>query len=185
MNDFLTSLRLFLLSIVVCSVAYPAVMGGFAALTAPESRQGSLVRNSEGEIVGSRLLAQNFSRPEYFWPRPSACDYNAGGAAGSNWSPTNSKITVRAEEIIGRLQPGVGQPVPADLVSASGSGLDPHVTLAAAMLQASRVAAARNLLIDELKTLVREHSDSATLAVFGDPVVNVLELNLALEELEH
>jgi K+-transporting ATPase ATPase C chain len=182
MSDLTTSLRLFLLSLVVCSAAYPAVMLGFAAVAAPDARQGSLIRSADGTIVGSRLLAQNFTRPEYFWPRPSACDYNASATAGSNLSPTNPKITDRAVEIIARLQPAEGQLVPTDLVVASGGGMDPHITLSAALFQAPRVAAARDVSEDHVRDLVHRHIDSPTLTAFGgEPIVNVLELNLALD----
>jgi K+-transporting ATPase ATPase C chain len=182
MSDFITSLRLFVLSIVVCSAGYSAVMLAFASVVAPKARQGSLIQNDDGTIVGSRLIAQKFTRPEYFWPRPSACDYNASGTAGSNLSPTNPRITDRAKEIIGQLQPGEGQLVPADLVTASGGGMDPHITLAAARFQVPRVATARNLTIDQVQELVDRHTDAPTLAALGgQPIVNVLELNLALD----
>lgn len=185
MSDFILSLRLFVLSIVVCSAAYPALMLGFASVAAPEARQGNLIRSEDGKIVGSRLIAQKFTRPEYFWPRPSACDYNASATAGSNLSPTNTKITDRAKEIIGQLKPAEGQLVPADLVTASGGGMDPHITLSAAVFQIPRVAAAHNLSADRLEELVREHTDSPTLAAFGgEQIVNVLELNLALDDLK-
>jgi len=173
-----------LLSILVCSVAYPAVILGFAALAAPESRQGSLVRRSDETIIGSRLLAQNFARPDYFWPRPSACDYNASATGGSNLSPTNPVLADKARQVIGELRPAAGQLVPADLVSASGSGMDPHISLAAAMYQVPRVADARNVRPEQVEELVRQHIDSPTIvALGGEPIVNVLELNLALDYL--
>jgi K+-transporting ATPase ATPase C chain len=182
MSDIIASLRLFVLSIVVCSAAYSALVLGVAAVVAPDARHGSLVRSPDGTIVGSRLLAQDFARPEYFWPRPSACGYNASAAGGSNLSPTNPKITDRAKEIIGRLEPAKGQLVPADVVSASGSGMDPHISLSAAMFQVPRVAAARNLSADRMKEIVDQYADSPTLAALGaEPNVNVLELNLALD----
>ena len=184
MRDVITSLRLFLLSLLVCSVAYPAAILGFAALAAPQSRQGSLVRSSDGTIIGSRLLAQDFARPDYFWPRPSACDYNASATGGSNLSPTNPLLTEKARQIIGELKPDSGQLVPADLVSASGSGMDPHISLAAAMFQVPRVADARNLRPEQVEELVRQQADSpAMVALGGEPVVNVLELNVALDQL--
>jgi K+-transporting ATPase ATPase C chain len=184
MNDFITSLRLFILSIVVCSAGYSAVMLAFASVVVPEKRQGSLIRKEDGTIVGSRLIAQKFTRPEYFWPRPSACDYNASATAGSNLSPTNPKITDRAKEIIGQLQPGEGQLVPADLVLASGGGMDPHISLSAAQFQVPRVAAARSLSAEKVTELVNLSTDSPTLAALGgEPIVNVLELNLALDDL--
>jgi K+-transporting ATPase ATPase C chain len=176
-------MRLFFLSIFVCSVAYPAVMLGFAAVAAPEKRQGSLVKKEDGTIVGSRLLAQKFTRPEYFWPRPSACDYNASATAGSNLSPTNAKLTDRAKEIIGQLKPAPSQLVPADLVAASGGGMDPHISLAGAMLQVPRVASARGMSEETVTKLVHEHTDGPTLAAFGGgPIVNVLELNVSLDQ---
>jgi potassium-transporting ATPase KdpC subunit len=183
MRDAITSTRLFVLSILGCSVVYPAVILGFAALVAPEARQGSLVKGSDGTVIGSRLLAQKFTRPEYFWPRPSACEYNASAAGGSNLSPTNPLLTDKARQIIGQLRLDKGQLVPADLVSASGSGMDPHISLAAAMFQVARVADAWNLPPEQVKELVRQHIDSPTLVVLGgEPIVNVLELNLALDQ---
>jgi K+-transporting ATPase ATPase C chain len=182
MSDIMTSMRLFAFSLIVCSVAYPAVMLGFAKVTAPEKAQGSLIRNVQGTIVGSRLLAQNFTKPEYFWPRPSAVDYNASATGGSNLSPTNPKLTEKAREIIDRLKPEADQRVPADLVSASGSGMDPHISLSAALFQVPRVASARQLSADHVQGLVNQHLDSPTLEAFGgEPIVNVLELNLTLD----
>ncbi len=140
--------------------------------------------SSDGTIVGSRLLAQGFARPDYFWPRPSACDYNASATGGSNLTPTNPLLTEKARQIIGELKPDSGQLVPADLVSASGSGMDPHISLAAAMFQMPRVAEARNVRPELVQELVRQQADSPTmLAVGGEPIVNVLELNLALDRL--
>lgn len=185
MPNLIASIRLTVLSLVVCAAAYPALVLGFAAVAAPEARQGSLIRRADGTLVGSRLLAQEFTRPEYFWPRPSACGYNASATGGSNLSPTNPRITERAKEIIQRLQPGKGQLVPAELVTASGGGMDPHLTLAAALFQAPRVAAARNVPTAEIEQLIRSHTDSPTLAALGgESLVNVLELNLALDRKE-
>lgn len=182
MNDLITSIRLMGLSLLVCSIIYPAVVLGFAAVAAPEKREGSLIRNDQGRIVGSRLIAQGFTRPEYFWPRPSAVNYDASATGGSNFSPTNPKITDRAKEIIGRLEPAEGQLVPADLVLASGGGMDPHITLAAALFQAPRVARARHMPEQHVEELIRRHAAAPTLqALGGQPLVNVLELNLALD----
>jgi K+-transporting ATPase ATPase C chain len=182
MNDILHSLRLFTLSLAVCSGVYPIAVAFFADMAAPEAALGSLIHDKNGKIVGSRLLAQKFTRPEYFWPRPSACDYNASATGGSNLSPTNSKLTARAREIIERLQLEAGQSVPADLVSASGSGMDPHITRGAALLQAARVAQARGLPVEQVERLVDAHRDAPALTrLGGEPVINVLELNLALD----
>jgi K+-transporting ATPase ATPase C chain len=175
---------MFVLSILVCSAAYPAVMLGFAAVAAPDSREGSLIRRENGTIVGSRLLAQEFTRAEYFWPRPSACAYNASATGGSNLSPTNPKLTERAQEIIARLAPPRNEAVPADLVTASGGGMDPHITLAAAKMQAQRVATARQMSAEDVTRLIHEHADAPTLvALGGEPIVNVLELNVALDQM--
>lgn len=183
MSAWITALRLVLLSIAVCCVAYPAAVLGFAAVATPETRQGSLLRDERGAIVGSRLIAQDFTRAEYFWPRPSAVNFDASATGGSNLSPTNPALTDRAREIVDRLEPKNDQLVPVDLVSASGSGLDPHITLSAALLQVPRVAAARNLPEDRVEQLVNEYVDSAALtALGGERLVNVLELNLALDQ---
>jgi K+-transporting ATPase ATPase C chain len=183
-DNLTTSLRLSLLTVVTCSVLYPAAILGFAAATVPEKRQGSLIRNEAGDVVGSRLLAQEFTRPGYFWPRPSAADYNAAGAGGSNLSPANPKLAERAAAIVARLNPPSQQRVPADLLAESGSGLDPHITLAAAMLQAPRIAQARGLSEETVRDLVRRLADSPSpAAVGGWSLVNVLELNLALDRL--
>ena len=185
MSEFITSLRLFVLSLVVCSAVYPAAVLGLAAVAAPEARQGSLIRDKNGVVVGSRLLAQGFGRAEYFWPRPSACDYDGGAACGSNLSPTNPELTEKARAIIERLQPQEGLLVPADLVSASGSGMDPHITISAALFQLPRVASARGLPVESVERLVRESIESPSLSLLGgEPVVNVLRLNLALDEME-
>lgn len=188
MNDVITSLRLFMLSVVVCCIAYPAAILGFAAVAAPEQRAGSLIRDDAGAVIGSRLIAQSFTRPEYFWPRPSAVDYNASATGGSNLSPTNPLLTERAAGIIDRLHAAAGDgelEAPADLVAASGSGLDPHITAAAALFQVPRVAQARGLSAEVVRTLVHQYADSTTLAAFGgEPLVNVLELNIALDNLQ-
>jgi K+-transporting ATPase ATPase C chain len=183
MSDFKTSLRLVVFSLVVCSVAYPAAILGFAALAAPDARQGSLIRDEDGTVIGSRLLAQDFTRPDYFWPRPSAVAYDASATGGSNLSPTNPALTENARAVIERLKPSEGQRVPADLVSASGSGMDPHITLSAALFQAPRVASARNLPVEKVEQRVRDSAETGILATIGgEPLVNVLLLNRALDE---
>lgn len=182
MADLLTSCRLCVLTLVVCSGAYPAAVLLFAELAAPESRHGSLLRDAHGTVRGSRLLAQKFTRPEYFHPRPSACDYDAAAAAGSNLSPTNPALADRASKIIAAEGADSTAKVPADLVLASGSGLDPHLTLAAALYQVPRVARARALPEEEVRALVLEHAETSVPTVLGGTsLVNVLELNLALD----
>lgn len=185
MNDFITSLRLAVVSLVICSGVYPLIILGIATAVAPKQATGSLVYDADGHVVGSRLIAQSFTRPEYFWPRPSAVEYNASATGGSNLSPANPKITDRATDIIERLQPIDGQRVPADMVLASGSGMDPHITLSATLFQAERVAVARNMPIARVEELIRIAIDSPEIAALGgEPLINVLELNLALDR-EH
>ena len=180
----MTTLRLILLSIALCGFAYTSAIFGFARIANPEQASGSLVRNTDGKIIGSRLIAQAFASDRYFHPRPSACDYNASAAAGSNLSPLNPKLAVRAAAILSVHGASADNPIPADLVTASGSGLDPDITEAAARYQASRIARARQLdpaivmkIIDQIKRPL--------MGKFGGPVlVNVLELNLALDALQ-
>jgi len=177
------TLRLICASIVLCGFAYTAVIHGFARIANPDQASGSLVKSSEGRIIGSRLVAQAFTSDRYFHPRPSACDFNARAAEGSNLSPTHPKLAERASAIIATYQVAAGNPIPADLVTASGSGLDPDITEVAARYQVARVAKARQLdpaialkAIDETKRPL--------MGQFGGPaLVNVLELNLALDQM--
>jgi K+-transporting ATPase ATPase C chain len=182
MNEILTAVRLWILTLVACCVAYPLVVWGFAQAVVSDQAQGSLIVDDAGTVVGSRLLAQSFSAPEYFWPRPSAVDFNASGAGGSNLSPTNPLLTERATEIRDRYALADGEPIAADLVAASGSGLDPHVTLSAAKQQIPRIAQARGLTEEVVLAAAMEATDSPTLESFGEtPLVNVLLANLALD----
>jgi potassium-transporting ATPase KdpC subunit len=182
MKDLLTSLRLVILSILICCVLYPAAILAFGRIVVPWKADGSMLTNDQGRILGSAKIAQKFTRPEYFWPRPSAVDYNAGAAGGSNLSPTNPKLKERAKGIIERYDLKEGERIPADLVSASGSGVDPHITLEAARFQLPRVAAARGLSEDKIEVLILENTEAPALRILGgQPVVNVLRLNLALD----
>lgn len=182
MKDMLTTLRLVMLSLIVCCVLYPAVLLAFGQLVVPWRANGSLMRHDNGTLLGSAQLAQAFTQPRYFWPRPSAVDYDASATGGSNLSPTNPLLTQRAAALIGRYDLQKGQHIPADLVAASGSGMDPHITIEAARFQAPRVASARHLPLDRVYQLIAQHTDVPTLRVFGgEPVVNVLKLNVALD----
>jgi K+-transporting ATPase ATPase C chain len=182
LTEILRSLRLVALTIAVCVVAYPLAVLAVAAVVAPEARMGSLVHAADGHVVGSRLIAQGFSSRQYFWSRPSACDYNASGAAGSNLSPTNPAITERAKVALVKLDATADHPVAADLVTTSGGGLDPHITLAAAENQIPRVAKARGMSETTVGELVARHAANLPLSTgSGTKLVNVLELNLALD----
>jgi K+-transporting ATPase ATPase C chain len=181
LTELLTALRLIGLTILICAVAYPLGVLAFAAVAAPDARMGSLLTDSEGRVVGSRLVAQSFAQTEYFWPRPSAVDYNAAAAGGSNLSPANPAIRERAEEIVSRLTLPPGAAVPADLVTASGAGLDPHISYAGAIAQTPRVADARGISENEVVRVIEDVAESIPLTADNAKIVNVLELNLALD----
>jgi len=146
MNYILPSLRLWIVSFLVCVVGYTALMLAFAQTVAPYRANGSIIEVG-GKAVGSELIAQDFTSPRYIWPRPSAPGYDAMAAAGSNKSPTSPDLTKRAIETIARYGATPDNPIPADLVAASGGGLDPHISREGALYQAGRVAAARGSLL--------------------------------------
>jgi potassium-transporting ATPase KdpC subunit len=168
----MTTFRLILTSIVFCGVFHTFNVLSFADGFAPEKAAGSLVTDARGKIVGSRLIAQAFTSERYFHPRPSACGYDASAAAGSNLSPTNSVLTERAKSIIAANGANKAHPIPADLVTASGSGLDPDISRESAVFQAARVASARGISKENVDALLP-----------ADPIVNVLELNLSLDRM--
>lgn len=180
------ALVVFLALTVLTGVAYPLALTGVAQVVFPERADGSLIKR-DGQTVGSRLLGRQFSSPRYFHPRPSAAGdgYDAMASSASNLGPTNeeflSEVRKRVAEY--RRENGLarGAEVPADAVTASGSGLDPHISPANAHIQAARVARARGLGLDEVLALVDEHTDGRSLGFLGEPGVNVLELNLALD----
>jgi K+-transporting ATPase ATPase C chain len=168
---------------VITGVAYPLIVTGIAQMAFNDQANGSLVEK-DGKVLGSSLIGQPFSGPKYFWSRPSATSpmpYNGAASSGSNQGPTNPALKDAVAERIKAL--GGKTPVPADLVTASGSGLDPHISPAAAEYQIERVAKARNLAEDKLRALVAQHTEGRQLGILGEPRVNVLELNLALDTL--
>lgn len=181
LTDLVTSLRIAVASIAVCVIGYGGFMLGTASLVAPDARLGQLIE-VEGRIVGSRQVAQAFARPEYIWPRPSAVDYAADATGGSNLSPANPAIRERAEPLLAALGATPENPAPSELVLASGSGLDPHITEAAALFQASRVAHARGVAPKVILEAIENHASPIGP---GDParIVNVLLLNIELDRI--
>jgi K+-transporting ATPase ATPase C chain len=182
------AVTLFAALTVLTGVVYPLAVTGVGQLLFPQAANGSIV-TVNGKAVGSALIGQQFSSPGYFWGRPSATgpySNNAAVSSGSNLGPLNPALTdaVKARiEALKAADPGNDKPVPVDLVTASGSGLDPDISLAAAYYQVTRVAKARNLQAGQVRALVEQHADHPWLGIFGEPRVNVLALNLALETL--
>ena len=167
-------------------VGYPLVVTGIGQLAFPDQAEGSLIRDAKGQVVGSALIAQNFTRPEYLHPRPSAAGsdgYDASGSSGSNLGPLNPDLAKRVAESAKSLQGEGAEAVPADAVTTSGSGLDPDISPANAHRQAARVAAARGVPVGEVERVIAAHMTGAWLGVFGQPRVNVLQTNLALDAL--
>jgi potassium-transporting ATPase KdpC subunit len=183
MHSVITSLRITLVTIAVCVVGYTGVILGIAQLVAPNSANGSLIVGATGMLIGSGLIAQKFTEPGYFWPRPSAVDYNAAGAGGSNKSPTSTDLSERVVALVAQYGATSENPLPPELGAASGSGLDPHISEHAALYQVPRVANARQIDPAQLETLVRAHAFAPGRFLTSERVVNVLELNLALDSL--
>lgn len=175
------SIRALLVLTLITGVAYPLLVTGIARVAFKDRANGSLILR-DGKVIGSRLIGQPFSDPKYFWMRPSATSpmpYNGTSSSGSNQGPTNPALKEAVESRIKDL--GGRTPVPADLVTASGSGLDPHISPAAAEYQVARISKARGIQEDRLRELVQKYTEGRQLGVLGEPRVNVLELNLALD----
>ncbi|MFZ4767221.1 MAG: K(+)-transporting ATPase subunit C [Roseimicrobium sp.] len=177
------------LAVVTCG-AYPLLVTGIAQTAFKKQASGSLITDKDGKVVGSALLGQNFAAGHYFHPRPSAAGagYDAAGSSGSNLGPTSQKLHDAIKERIAayraenRLKDT--EAIPADAVTASGSGLDPHISVRNAELQTARVAQTRNLSVEKVKELLKANTDKPDLGIFGDARVNVLRLNLALDTLK-
>ncbi|GAA2580211.1 MULTISPECIES: K(+)-transporting ATPase subunit C [Micrococcales] len=187
--------RALLLFTVVLGIGYTLLITAVGQLAFPAQANGSLVRNAEGEVVGSSLIGQNFTAadgeplPEYFQPRPSAAGdgYDGGASSGSNWGPENEDLIAAIEERKAQIAEFNGvspDEIPADAVTASSSGLDPHISPQYAQLQVQRVSDARGLTVDQVQGILDEHAQGRDLGYLGEPTVNVVELNLALDQLE-
>ena len=171
---------------VLCGVLYPLAITGLAQVAFPRQANGSLIVEG-GRVVGSHLIGQPFDDPKYFWGRLSATSpfpYNAASSSGSNLAPTNQALIDAAKQRVTALwnvDPGNAASIPVDLVTASGSGLDPHISVAAALYQAPRVARVRRMPEEAVRRLIARHTEGRQFALLGEPRVNVLELNLDLD----
>ena len=183
-RQLVPALVAFLVFTALTGLAYPLVVTGVAQVAFPNRADGSLIER-DGEVVGSRLIGQSFAGRRYFLPRPSAAGegYDAMSSSASNLGPTNEDLLAAVEERREAYRATNGAEAPIDALTASGSGLDPHISPENAALQAPRVAEARGLALADVLALVREHTDDRSLGFLGEPGVNVLELNLALDGL--
>ncbi len=192
MTDTLHTVRTAVVTLLLLAlftgVAFPLVTFAGAQLVAPDGAGGSLVRDAGGNVVGSSLIGQRFESPKYFWGRPSAVGYDAGTSGGSNYGPTSADLRAEVEARAATVREAhglaAGAPVPAELVTASASGLDPHISPETARFQVERVATARGLAVEAVRDLVEAQVEGRTLGVLGEARVNVLMLNLALDELD-
>jgi K+-transporting ATPase ATPase C chain len=173
------------ITILLFGFGYHAVIWAIGRSVFPAQAEGSLIRRADGTIIGSRLIAQKFTKPEYFHPRPSAVDYNAASTGGSNYGPSNPDHLKAVRERLDGVMKDEGataSQVPSEMVTAGGGGLDPHIPPDAARLQAPRVAQARHVDVARVLDLVASHTEPPALGIFGRARINVLELNLALDD---
>jgi K+-transporting ATPase ATPase C chain len=185
MKDIKPAILMFVAFTIICGGIYPAVVTGIASVAFPKQAAGSLITGKTGKSVGSSLIGQPFSEPKYFWPRPSAATdfgYNPMGSSGSNLGPTNPDYLKSVDDRVKALHDsGISGNVPADLVQASASGLDPDISLEAAKVQIPRVAKARGMSEKAVQKLVSAQTEERQLGFLGEPRVNVLLVNLALD----
>ncbi len=185
LSELRPAILMTLILTVITGILYPLAMTGLAQLVFPHQANGSLIVHGD-QVIGSELIGQNFAGDGYFHPRPSAAGangYDAGASSGSNLGPNDASLQKRVGDAAQQLaSENPGAKIPADLVTTSGSGLDPHISPAAAELQVARVAKARKLPEDKVREILRAHVEGRQYGILGDPRVNVLELNLALDE---
>ena len=185
-KELIVALRFTLITTVFFGLLYPLGVTGLSKMLFPKQAAGSLIEKN-GRVVGSSLIGQSFSSEKYFHPRPSFAGngYDAGASSASNLAPTNQLLIDRVKSDVAKLrQENPGVPIPADIVTSSGSGLDPEISPAAAEFQIPRVAKARGLSVELVKVLVARHTQARTWGIFGEPRVNVLGLNLDLDSLK-
>jgi potassium-transporting ATPase KdpC subunit len=186
-QQIIPGLRIKLFMTLLLGIVYPLAITGICQVVFPHQANGSLVR-AGGRVIGSELIGQNFTRPEYFQPRPSAAGtdgYDATASSGSNYGPTNKKLIDRVKGAVEKFRkdnPGYTEPIPADLLMTSASGLDPHISPAAAQAQAARIAGARGVARDRVSQLIAQLTEAPDLGILGEARVNVLRLNMALDE---
>ena len=185
MKNLLTAILFTIVTTILFGLIYPLALTGIAQVTFPDKANGQLIKRPDGTIIGSRIIGQPFKGPGYFHSRPSAAGaagYDAGASSGSNLGPTSQKLIERIKADAERIQAeNPTQPVPVDLVTTSGSGLDPHISPAAAEFQVLRVARERGMSDSEVRQIVAAHTEGRTFGLLGEPRVNVLELNLDLD----
>lgn len=184
-KNLITAILMTIVTTVLLGVVYPLAVTGLAQVIFPDKANGQLIKRADGTVTGSRLIGQPFASPGYFRSRPSAAGaagYDAGASSGSNLGPTNQKLVDRVKADVEKAQAeNPGKPVPVDLVTTSGSGLDPHISPAAAEFQVPRVARARGTNEEEIRRIVALHTEGRQFGFLGESVVNVLELNLDLD----
>jgi K+-transporting ATPase ATPase C chain len=184
MKNLITAILMTIITTVLLGLLYPLVITGLAQVIFPDQANGQLIKK-DGVIVGSRIIGQPFGGPGYFHSRPSAAGYDASGSSGSNLGPTNQKLIDRVKADVERLQvENPGKLIPIDLVTTSGSGLDPHISPAAAEFQIPRIARERKMSEGEVRQVVDAHTEGRQFGFLGEPRVNVLELNLDLDKLK-
>jgi len=185
MKNLLTAILMTIVTTVLLGLIYPLVVTGLAQVIFPDQANGQLIRAGDGTIIGSRIIGQPFGGPGYFRSRPSAAGvagYDAGASSASNFGPTNQKLIDRVKADVEKLQAdNPGQPVPIDLVTTSGSGLDPHISPAAAEFQVPRIARERGMSENDVRQIVSAHTEGRQFGFLGEPRVNVLEVNLDLD----